>query len=45
MSAAENDEEGTTKGLVEEGVEDGVEHGVDVAQPEAGLSTAVPGTL
>lgn len=36
VSAAENDEEGTTEGLVEEGVEDGVEHGVDVAQPETG---------
>lgn len=36
MSAAENDEEGTTEGFVEEGIKDGVEHGVDVAQPQAG---------
>lgn len=33
---AQDDEEGTAEGLVEEGVEDWVQHGVDVAQPQAG---------
>lgn len=45
VSAAENDEEGTTEGLVEEGVEDGVEHGVDVAQPEAGRPQLLRNTV
>lgn len=45
VSTAENDEEGTTKGLVEEGVEDGVEHGVDVAQPEAGCPQLLRNTV
>lgn len=36
VSATENDEKGTTEGLVEECVEEGVKHGVDVAQPETG---------
>lgn len=35
VATAEDDEEGTTEGLVKEGIKDGIEHGVDVAQPQA----------
>ena len=32
---AEDDEEGTAEGLVQEGIENGIKHGVNVAQPQA----------